>query len=237
MLSEFSHHLRLAESLPPLLPNVRIPEMEKNRSDEFERTSVLESEIRVGETLFPCLISFIRYQDRPIGHSFGCQRAQLHIEIFHPETSDRIGMYKGALTLERSQRDSPIQDGKVHQYWRIYTRRIDEQMRGAGLGTAGLRAFEEMSARFAETNPSLKAEWIEILTSLTSLTKMAISQKWLEDHHLDQYKKSSGPDFGYVPREGDEYNTRTVLRAGTAELNDIRLDSGIPQICLYKEIG
>lgn len=224
-----------SETLPPLFPNLQIPDLSEADSDPRERNFIIETEIVIDDTAIPCCITIQRFKEDRAGYGNDFQRAQLHIELFRPGSDLRIGVYKGALCVERPSQQSPVRDGNVHQVWRIYTRKIDERLRGAGLGTASLRAFEEIAQRMAEAYPLLKAEWIELLTSLTSLTKMAISQDWLEDHGLDRYKKSSGPDFGYIPRSEDEYNVKTVLSAGSTSLDTI--PSYVPQICLYKKMS
>ncbi|MEO5928172.1 MAG: hypothetical protein ABIO72_05615 [Patescibacteria group bacterium] len=101
------------------------------------------------------------------------------------------------------------------------------------MGGASLRAFEELTALIDKGYPELRSEWIQFDTRLSSLTRLAISQTWLDEHGLAEYRKTKGADFGYIPIVEDEKKVAAVLKEGTEELDDVQ--SHVPEIRLYKK--
>ncbi len=178
---------------------------------------------------YPCTLTFERFEERTATHY---QKMQLHLKAFDATTGTRVAAFEGALI---SEKDSSSPTNPRHVYWRIYNRKVDPLLRGSGVGSACLQAYEELCQRMGQEYPLLKAEWISVSTMLTSLTRLLISQDWLKSHELSEYLRSSGSDFGYIPRPEDEQNTRAVLEAGTTELNDLDRTYA-PQIELRKAL-
>jgi hypothetical protein len=159
----------------------------------------------------------------------------LAVELFDPDTEGRLVSFKGVLWYGMRHEKPVIDDRKNHLFWHIHTRRVEKNNRKIGLGTAGLRLFEETAVEIGAQYADLRAEWIQFDTFLSSITKMAISQDWLEAHGLSAYKKKTGPDFGYLPTSVDEEDVESVLSANTEEIDQIR-GNHFSEIRLYKKI-
>ena len=204
-----------------------LPDLSAAEPGEYERTTTVATELHLRGNAYPCTLTFERFEE---SQSTRHQKMQLHLTVFDPTTHEQIATFKGALNDEKD----PSSHRKNHcVYWRIFTRRVDKSTRGSGLGSACLRAYEHQCRRIAAEYPSLKAEWISVNTMLTSLTRLLISQEWLKTHRLSEFSRSSGEDFGYIPRPEDEEYVPIVLRAGTEELNDA-VERRAPQIELRK---
>lgn len=205
---------------------LKLPDLSEPEPEIYTRTSKIETEIHLKENTYPCILTFERLKEST---SANHQKMQLHLELFNSTKDERIAVFKGALICEKPTSS----DKKEHVYWRIYTRRVDESLRGSGIGSTCLEAYEQICRGIGDVYPSLKAEWITISTRLTSLTRLLIDQDWLKTHGLSEYARGGKTDFGYIPQPKDEKNVSLVLSAGTEELQDVT-DKNTPEIELRK---
>lgn len=214
------------------LPDLSPPDPNTN---EWSETKI-ETQIVVRGITYPCIVTFVRISNQQ-PHEPYAQRMQLHLELLDPKSHERVSIFKGALVDELDQ-PTPLNRRPTdrHVYWRIFTRLIENTYRKTGIASANLRAFEQLCHRIAEQNPLLKGEWITISTYLTSLTRLIISQKWLSEHDLDTYKRSSNEDLGYIPQLENIEALLTVLDAHTEELDDVP-QNGIQEIELRKTLS
>lgn len=209
---------------------IDLPDLSEIEPDTYERKSEVKTEITIKGVTYPCTLTFERLEEALYQQEY--QKMQLHLELFDPINHTRIAVFKGALNCAATDASHKKQNAT---YWRIYTRKVDESARGKGIGSACLEVYEHLCRQIGKEYPALNADHIRICTMLASLTCLLISKTWLDANNLSDYARSAGVDFGYLPRPGDERNVRTVLEAGTEQLDDLT-GRNIPQIELIKKL-
>ena len=67
--------------------------------------------------------------------------------------------------------------------------------------------------KISQKYPDWKTEWIQVATDIAGVTKLLLSQKWLDENNMPEYKHTKGgQDLGYVPDEKGGTNVDDVKK-------------------------
>jgi len=120
----------------------------------------------------------------------------------------------------------------------IYNREVSNEYKGRGLGELGIKVVEDIAKMVGEKNPELRADFVELNeVTISSLIRLAIDQKWLEDHGLNQYKNNKGRDMHFIP-DGDEQaetKIKAILESNT-DYTHSKKAANNPEVRLIKKI-
>lgn len=219
-----------------ILPAFKIPDLSAIKPEEqiYRRYAEVKTVLMARGVAYPCTLEFERFKEDESSESMksNVQKAKLGIRVLNPDTGERVAMCNGIFQHAKKLDKKIIDDGKAHDYWHIYTRFVEKELRHKGLGSAMINAFEEVTRRIESEHSEMKAEWIEFNTYLASLTKMLISQEWLKEQGMEVFAKHSDRDFGYLPYKEDRDQVVSILKSKTEELSDVQKSA--PEVCLYK---
>ena len=213
-----------------------LPDVSVLKRGEKMRETEDHTQLIVGGAAFPCKLTFEQNEG---GHP-PSRTIKIKMDIFDPETKRLAASFVGAVIKEINEITDLKPDREYHVHCSIDTRKVEIPYRQLGLGSACIRAYEDICRELGEKDAAWKVEWISVYTRLESLTRLLISQKWLEKHGLSRYEKRSGMDFGYIPapkskwdETENEAEVRDVLESGGKQAEDV-FGTRVPQILLYK---
>lgn len=140
---------------------------------------------------------------------------------------------RGTDRLARAdERLNPESGSEMHAI--VYTRKVDEDYRKRGLGTAALQILEQTLRRIGDAKPEIRPRWMEIYTGLASTSNLAIDPVWLYRWMEDNYEtldydrlnrlldraNNTAVNLGFVPAPGQERHAIMILTNRATGLDD-----------------
>ncbi len=216
-----------------------VPDMTPPAKFSPPKRTLIEIPFRAGDEDLHLKLTFERSDEEAYwtyrAYHPSYQKARLYAEIYGPGEYDRRSYVHAILCYGKDIELDVPRRAPDHLYWRIYSRHVEPAARGRGLGTATFAAFEGAMDRLHAAYPDLKADTVLVETRLASLTRLLIDQGWLEEHGLDEFKRSDGRNFGYIPQVLLNDTVRRVLRIGATDLDEA-LKKDAPSILLVKRL-
>ncbi|HPI67408.1 MAG TPA: hypothetical protein PKZ16_02610 [bacterium] len=217
------------------VPDFSFLKREEESSDEMRQVSKFHFEHRGKKYLAETTFVLIRRGVRPnilakIDFDIKDEQADGYLE--------KVGGFHFLLTRGPMIEKYIKEDNKDNSFCgaNINYRYINPEYRGGGLSDFCMRAIEEITKKISIKHPELNINFIEVYTSLASITRLLIDKQWLKDHGLEKYERR-GENMGYKPDEQDSEIVRSVLEAGLSSIDQMTEENVVPNdIRLVKNI-
>lgn len=150
------------------------------------------------------------------------------------ENGDKAAHFRGNIQVSRLESKYRFDDAE-HCYCHIGTRRIEKEHRRKGLGETCLATFEDLVRKIGKAYPDLRSEWLQLDTSLASLSRLISDPGWLRENRLPDLISPSGRNLGFRPFSVDIPTARMIVQQKTEEVADI-VGRHLPQVRFFKKI-
>ena len=219
------------EKVELLPPDFKLPDLSPLPPDEYERETKISFDTNINGLDLTMNISFIRLEDAAQPYIMN-----LEIKGYLPGTKERVTSFKGVINnaARLSWSDQP-QKTNNSNYYSPYTRHVEKEYRKKGLGEYNLRLVEEVLEKIKIQYPEIAPDWIEIRTTLGSLSNLLIDPDWLENYlktnntnqlprlqKLWQRSQNKNRNLGYIPSPQEIDNAIQLLQRESEELEDVK---------------
>lgn len=219
-----------------VIPRIQLPDMPpidaKTEPSTWQRKEMVEQAILFKGTEFLARVSLTRNLENNGSGIIG----GLQLELIHPENKERASSFQAALK-HGGHSDIFTKDYAPHTHWSIYYRSTDKEMRRQGFGSFNLSLFEQLMAQAEQSFGDVQADWIDIRTSLGSLSNMIVDREWLEEYitnptrnidnqrfqHLSE-KIGSKTGMGYIPYPEHVDRALQILDSTSEEAGDSAIE-------------